>query len=94
MTKQQIEQILENSGFTRYEVTKTSSLYSYGEIEVSIDEHITSIYLGSLELGVCTSLNYRNDELFKIEIGNHHSFDNLKMMIIETKAGESGFYFK
>ena len=94
MTRKEIAQVLENGGFTCYEVTETSSSYGYGEMEVFIEEHMTSIYLGHLELGVCTALSYRNDELFKIKVENHHRFENLKMVTIETEAGESVFCFK
>ena len=94
MTRQQIEQILENGGFTRHEETKNSSTYDYGEMEVFLEEHIISIYLGHLELGVCTALSYRNDDIFNVKVENHHRFENLKMMTIETEAGENVFCFK
>ncbi len=94
MTRKEIEQALENGGFACYEARRTSSSYGYGEMEVLIEEHMTSIYLGHLELGVCTALSYRNDELSEVKIESHPCFEGLKIMTIETKAGESVFCFK
>ena len=96
MTRKEIEQALEKGGFTLYHESEYHSSYCYGEMEVYLDDYLTSFYLGHLEIGINASLTYRNDELFKVEVENHNHqhFKNLKKMTIETQAGESIFSFK
>lgn len=94
MTRKEIEKALMDGGLTCYEVTEISSSYGYGEMEIFVYNDITNIYLGHIELGACTALAYRNDELSKVEIENHDCFIGVKKMTIETEAGLSGFYFK
>ena len=48
MTRKEIGQALEKGGFKHYHETEYHSSYYYGEMEVYIDDYLTSFYLGNL----------------------------------------------
>lgn len=94
MTRKEISDVLTMNKFTYYNDDSYGDTYVNGEMEIFIDDILTTFYMGSLEKGLSTSLRYRNDELYNVQISNCESFENLKKLTIVTNAGVSEMYFE